>query len=261
MPPKKTYFSDGLQDESLGLFEEILITDPINYQAVLSLMSIYISKKFFDDAVKVFKTYYDNLAGRGLKREIIFKGAFAYLKDGDLEEAKIYFRKVLDTGARWADCFYNIALCHFLDGDIAEARNYLAQSLEINPNYLDAQYLQVEIWLKEGDKDNAIKQLKKMVAGLRDKLEQLQNPFDYDISVHFQDKVRLKELIAQLKSYTNRYPHFADYHFKLGLALEANEEIQESLVCYENAIRINSKYARARERFWQRGTGKKGRGK
>jgi len=82
-----------------------------------------------------------------------------HLREGNLEEAMVVLRDILDAGGESADILYFIGECYLRMEKLAEAERFFRHSLEINPRFLRAKEKLAHIMIHDGDYEAAEKML------------------------------------------------------------------------------------------------------
>jgi len=85
--------------------------------------------------------------------------ALVHLREGNLEEAMVVLRDILDAGGESADVLYFIGECYLRMEKWGEAERFFRRALEVNPDFLRAKEKLAHIMIRSGDYGGAEKML------------------------------------------------------------------------------------------------------
>jgi tetratricopeptide (TPR) repeat protein len=85
--------------------------------------------------------------------------ALVHLREGNLEEAMVVLRDILDAGGESADVLYFIGECYLRMEKWGEAERFFRRALEVNPAFLRAKEKVAHIMIRSGDYEGAEKML------------------------------------------------------------------------------------------------------
>ena len=123
-------------DDAIAGYEAVLKLFPAMRGVYEALGLIYLKKKDYPDAVRVFEA----AASRGEMSYVIANNlAVAYLAQEDYTQAEGYLLKVISLNADYTLAYYNLAMLYLRSGDLKKSAGFLAQYLQRNPKDLDAQ--------------------------------------------------------------------------------------------------------------------------
>jgi tetratricopeptide (TPR) repeat protein len=176
----------------------------------------------------------------------------ALLNSGKYHDAIDAFSQVVSL-CDWPDAYFHLALASRSLGDLDEARKMLEKAIEINPRYREALNERAHILEALDDKEEALKDYKKVIALFFAEYQAHEaEVYNYEMSVLFDNKDLVEELIRQLRRHIQKFPGFADGYYKLGQALEAKGLKSEAMLMFRKALEINPSYETARKCFWKR---------
>lgn len=123
-------------DDAIAGYESALNTFPAMRGVYEALGLIYLKKKNYADAARVFEA----AASRGEMSYVIANNlAVAYLAQEDYTKAENYLIKVLSLNPEYTLAYYNLAMLYLRSNDLKKAADFLAQYLRRNPKDVDAQ--------------------------------------------------------------------------------------------------------------------------
>ncbi len=248
-PGAPTYYSEGLLEELCEENRKKLAADPDNHLLRCSLATALAQLGRLDEALEEYRTLLDTHA----TPEYWNNYGKALLNAGQYERALPAFGEVLAAGCRWPDAHYHLALAFRGLGDLAEADRHLREAIALNPKYREALNERGQVLEALGRTEEALTEYKKVIAlFFAEYQEQDADAYNYDISVLFDSPDLVEESIRQLRRFVQKFPGFADAHYKLGQALEAKGLHTEAKLAYRRALEINPRYETARQSFWKR---------
>jgi tetratricopeptide (TPR) repeat protein len=83
---------------------------------------------------------------------------------GDLKSAEAAFRKVTRLAPKYAEAWVNIGITHLREGNLAAAQQALDTALKMRPNVAGVHYYLALVAKSQGEYDQALVHLKKIVA-------------------------------------------------------------------------------------------------
>ncbi len=246
---QQSYYSQGLLEEIVLENRKKLSTDPENVTLRGNLAVALAKLGKLEDAILEFKICLEKAASPEIWNNL----GKTYLNAGRYEEAINALSEVINRNYRWPDTYFNIALAFRGKGDLMGAEKHLQEAIKINPKYREAIHEMAEILEALNRKDEAMLEYKKVIALFFSEY-QFNDPGDYsyDLTVLFNNSELVEESIRRLRQFVQKFPAFADAHYKLGLALEAKGLKGEALLSFRKALEINPRYETARKSFWKR---------
>jgi tetratricopeptide (TPR) repeat protein len=244
----KSYYSEGLLEEFISETRKKLEQEPQNHHLRCSLANALAKNGSLDKAVEEYQT----CIKQSCSPEYVNNLGKALLNSGKYEEAIEAFNKVTSL-CNWPDAYFNLALAYRSKNDLASACKMLEKAIKINPRYREALNERAHILESLDRKDEALKDYKKVIALFFAEYQAHEaEVYNYEMSVLFDNKELVEELIRQLRKYIQKFPGFADGYYKLGQALEAKGMKSEAMLMFRKALEINPSYETARKCFWKR---------
>ncbi|MEW5722345.1 MAG: tetratricopeptide repeat protein [Thermodesulfobacteriota bacterium] len=112
---------------------------PLNAERQLALGEVLFETGDFDGAEKAYKT---SLELDPLKKTHVYNRLGITMRRlGDLEQARDYFQKALETAADEENLHFNLGQVYLDLGEKDKARRHLERALELNPGHLQAKNL------------------------------------------------------------------------------------------------------------------------
>lgn len=245
---KTSYYSRGLLEEAVAENKKKLTKEPKNHVLRCSLANGLSQLGEYEEAIKHFKIciktdpspeYWNNL-GKAL------------INTGEYKEAVAAFKEVQNL-CNWPDAYYYQGIAYKSLGDTTNADKALKEAIKLNPKYREAINERALILEALDKKDEALIEYKKVIALFFSEYQsQEAEQYTYDTSVLLDNEELIEELIRQLKRYTQKFPGFADGHYKLGQALKARGMNNEAIMSFRKALEINPNYETARKSFWNK---------
>lgn len=117
-------------DEARAAFEVVLEQEPNNAGAIVSLAELAVAEGDLDTAVMHFEAAID-----ATDDEIIpFNVGQIYFQNGRVVEAIEYYALAAERKIDWAEPHVQIAICHLNQGDFAMAAEHLNMAIEVEPD-------------------------------------------------------------------------------------------------------------------------------
>lgn len=247
-PAPRSYYSDGLLEEFISETRKKLEGESSNHLLRCSLANALAKNGQLEQAVDEYKRCIEI----NPSPEYVNNMGKALLNSGNYDEAITAFEKVVSL-CEWPDAFFHLGLAHRSLGDLAKACEMLQKAVNINPKYREALNERAHILEALNQKDEALKEYKKVIALFFAEYQAHEaEVYNYEMSVLFDNKELVEELIRQLRKYIQKFPGFADGYYKLGQALEAKGLKNEAMLMFRKALEINPSYETARKCFWKR---------
>lgn len=243
----RLYQNNAEFDSALKYYNEILSSNKSNPLALYNVAVIKTQMGKYQEAAMIYsallKTEEETLAQNDISLIDIQKDSYEnqikmaqnHLEKGETKKAKSIFNKLLETTTDDYRLYLGLADCSFAQGMNMFAKNYYEQALNLDNTNVEAltRYAQALYELKDYDLSLAI----------LDKIIEL-NPQDdksyYNKAlINYEQKsydIAREELINAL----NAKPTVADYHYLLGMILEAQGNSKDAIVAYEMFLQFST---------------------
>ncbi|HVO76763.1 MAG TPA: tetratricopeptide repeat protein [Candidatus Bathyarchaeia archaeon] len=99
----------------------------------------------------------DATKGEDKKGAVDLSFALVHLREGNLEEAMVVLRDILEAGGESADILYFIGECYLRMEKPSEAERFFRHSLEVNPHFLRAKEKLAHVMIRNGEYEAAEK--------------------------------------------------------------------------------------------------------
>ncbi len=147
-----TYFYLGELDKARTALESSLRLSPgygkARYYYGLLLYAL-------GDRKRAIEYLADATKGEERKGAVDLSFALVHLREGNLEEAMVVLRDILDAGGETADILYFIGECYLLMEKPEDAERFFRRSLEVNPRFLRAKEKLAHILIKSARYEEA----------------------------------------------------------------------------------------------------------
>ncbi len=166
--------------------------------------------------------------------------AFALLQQGQLAQARIIFKEILDIQPKHFDALQLLAMVEYQTGNPQIALKLINKAIGINPNNADIYSNRGVLFQELKQMDRALESYDKAIALKPDYAE-----------ANFNRGNVLRELSqfdAALESYDKAIaikPGYAEAYTNRGIALKELKHLDEALASYDKAIAIKPDYAEA----------------
>jgi Flp pilus assembly protein TadD len=193
------------------------------------------------DALDEAETILDDArgqAGENHVRVLHLAGLLAWARD-DFEHATGYLMQAADMSPDRADIYLDCAECLFMAEEIEEAEAQVRSALAldgVDPLQRDeARLLLAQIRLADDDPDESLEILQGIDPALK------QHPaFSSTLGAALLAKERYEESIAALREATRQEPDDPDFHYQLGLALEAGGHTDEARTQMQRVLELDA---------------------
>ncbi len=164
----------------------------------------------------------------------------AMTKEGRRDEAKAFYRQVIDRAPNYANARVNLAVLLIEDGDLAGAREHLERTVARYPDSPEAHYNLGVIALKEGDFTRARREFEAALADRPGDPRALNNLGS--LALRAGDHGRARELFTAAVSADPRYEEALN---NLGMFLGDEGRIDAARDLFRRALERNPNSARA----------------
>lgn len=93
----------------------------------------------------------DAMSGEERKGAVDLSFALVHLREGNLEEAMVVLRDILDAGGESADVLYFIGECYLRMEKAEDAERFFTRALEVNPRFLRAKQKLAHLMIRRGE--------------------------------------------------------------------------------------------------------------
>jgi len=164
------FFAKKKYDEAVSAFEQFLEKNPEAYQVYINVGNCYIQKNELDKATQEFNKVLErirlekeDLGGNEIAAKAMAGIGEVYFLKEDYENAKKYFKNVLDIYPTDEYLAYNLGELYFSNSEIDDAIHYFELSKQINPEW-GKPYLKLGYaYLNKGDLEKAKENLRKFI--------------------------------------------------------------------------------------------------
>ena len=87
----------------------------------------------------------------------LYEKGFAYYKQEELDQAKVYFNKTLSLDPQHVSAYYYRGIVHYRQALYDQAIADCTSALKINPRHTEAYNIRALVWLEKGEIDRAIR--------------------------------------------------------------------------------------------------------
>jgi len=200
----------------------------------------------------------------------LFSLAVQHHKRGDLENAKLLYKEILEANPAYYPALGNLAILEREFENYNVSKKLLKQTLQINPNYAGAHVCLGSLYQELGELQKAVNHYQQVVkinpnyadahnnlGSLYQELGELQKAIN-----HYQQAIKINSnhsnsyynlansyrKLGELQKAINHYqqaikinPNYADAYNNLGVLMKKLGDTQQAIKCYQKAIHINPK--------------------
>lgn len=245
----RSYFSPGLLEESIEENRKKLAADVGNHLVRHGLANSLLKAGRVEEALTEYKLCVE----QNPSPEYLMNYGKCLLNAGRYEDAVATFQRVIQANLRWPDAYFHMGRAYRGLGDTTKSAEMLREAISLHPKYREAINELAQILEELGHREEALVEYKKVIALFFGEYQfEDTDAYDYELSVLFDSPELVEESIRQLRQFVQKYPGYADGHYKLGQALEAKGLANEAMLAFRRALEINPRYESARRRFWKR---------
>ena len=154
--------------EALRMYEKAREADPTCVETYLNMAELYIAGRDYEKAKDILKKVFFLEKNNG---EALFHlGNIAYL-EGNLDEARIQYRKALESDYRNPRVAYHLASLYLDMGDPGNALFYLDQVLREDPYHVGARLRKIEILITQEKYEEPVRSADQLIERKPDTFE------------------------------------------------------------------------------------------
>jgi predicted O-linked N-acetylglucosamine transferase (SPINDLY family) len=169
-----------------------------------------------------------------------FQQALRHHQAGELHQAELLYRQVLEREPRHADALHMFGVIARQVGRHDLAAEYIQQAIRVRPEFPEAHNNLGIALIALGKGAEALASFQRAVALKPDFAEALGN-----LGNALKDHGRLDEAIASHRRALHLRPNSAQVHNNLGNALAKQGKLEDAVASYEQALRLKSDYPEA----------------
>lgn len=166
--------------------------------------------------------------------------ANALIKNGNLEEAEVIFKKLISSKVKKPIVFCNLAAIYGLKGKKEKMIDLLKKAIELEPNYPDAYSNLGVAYIEINEFEKAIDSLNKAIS-----LKSNFHSAHLNLGMAFAQKGELEKAIVSYKNAINLKEDFSDAHINLGIAKLRSGNSNDAISSFEKAIKVDFNNAEA----------------
>lgn len=243
----RLYQNNAEFESALKYYNEILTTNKLNPLALYNVAVIKTQMGKYQEAASLYNSLLKideiTLAQNEINIADIEKDSYEnnikmaqnYLETGETRKAKTLFNKLLSSNQDDYRLYLGLADCSFAQGMNMFAKNYYEQALNLDSSNIEAltRYAQALYELKDYELSLAVLDKITEINSKDDKSYYNKALINFEQKEY--DKAR-EELINAL----NAKPTVADYHYLLGMILEAQGNSKDAVVAYEMFLQFST---------------------
>lgn len=231
------YVNQQLYDKALRIYTTITENDPSDEKAALSRIQVLLDMERNDDALKELYSIRNHSEDPAKIDLIISK---VLLRKNEVSQAKQILSRLIREHDS-SEPRYMLALLAYQEEDYRASLNHLTHIKSDNDEFEEAIYLQIRIYEKLGNLDEAIIVLKKYMA-----VESDRNPLFYALlSSLYMAKGYNVEALKLMETAITLYPDNQQLLFEYGLVLEKNGKTDQAILIMEQVLEMDPDHAEA----------------
>jgi len=166
----------------------------------------------------------------------LFSLAVQHHKRGDLENAKLLYREILEANPAYYPALGNLAILEREFENYNVSKKLLKQTIQINPNYVGAHVCLGSLYQELGELQKAINHYQQAI-----KINPNYADAHNNLGSLYQELGELQKAINHYQQAIKINPNYADAHNNLGVLMKKLGDTQQAIKCYQKAIHINPK--------------------
>ena len=160
------------------------------------------------------------------------------LQQGNLDTASTFLKKTITLKPDDAMAYNNLAIVLQEQGKLDEAKESYCKAISLVPDYAEAHYNLANVLKEQGRLDEAIKSYEQAITLIPDYSEALCN-----LGNVLQEQGKPDEAIANFRQVIEIKPDYVEAYCNLGNALKEQDKLDEAVTIYNRAIAVNPQYA------------------
>ena len=268
-----TYHRNGVWQNRIGLWSDVLSKSPKNHRAYHNLGLALVKQERFEEAIGYYYeilriipnyVYAYYLIGDALSKQGKYEEAKAHyeealrinpdyaevhnnlgnvlLKQDKPEEAILHYKEMLRIDPGFAKAYYNLGNIFSQQGRYEEAITHYKKALRIDPDYAKAYHNLGIALARDGNFEDTISYYKEILRNNPGSAEAHNNLGELLFRQEKPD-----EAIGHYFEALRIDPDYDDAHYNLGVALEKKGGNKDAIFHYEEALRANPNHVKAHE--------------
>jgi tetratricopeptide (TPR) repeat protein len=238
--------ADGRIDEAINQYNETLLRDPNDADALYNLGNTFRDKGKLDQAVRCYE--------QGLQVELaelrrahqsqhkIIPGALNHLynnlgnileKQGKLNEAIQNYREAVKFKPDFARGYYNLGNALLSKGQPDEAADCYLKAVQIKPDFIEAHNNLGNILRSQHKFEEAVKHYRQVL-----KYDPFSPLVHCNIGVALGALGKYNEAVGHLYEALRLKPNSPDIHYNLATVLQSYQNLNEALIHYREALKL-----------------------
>jgi tetratricopeptide (TPR) repeat protein len=239
----EVYLERNELDKALEYFKKSVELNPKNEPAKLGYSEALVLKgdKSFEEVSVESSTYFYEQAIKFNANNAAAHAGLGEALDsmGKSDLAIVSYEKALALDPALTELFAPAGILYYQKGEIAKAEGYLAKALAARPTDGETQYFYGLILYKQNRNDEALR-------ALQSSIKTAPTPEAYLTLGEVYDRLeREREAIQSYQEAIRLNPKYAEAHYNLGVAFYNRERYLEAKTAYEEAVRLKNDYADA----------------
>jgi len=166
----------------------------------------------------------------------LFSLAVQHHKRGDLENAKLLYKEILEANPAYYPALGNLAILEREFENYNVSKKLLKQTLQINPNYAGAHVCLGSLYQELGELQKAVNHYQQVI-----KINPNYADAHNNLGSLYQELGELQKAINHYQQAIKINPNYADAYNNLGVLMKKLGDTKQAIKCYQKAIHINPK--------------------
>lgn len=214
----------GRDGEASAIYQDLIKTNPDNFDAYVLLSALYIKNKEFDKSIQTLEALKQRSSQPALAHYYL---GHAYELKQDLKTAETHYRKAFELEPRAKSAVGDLLRVQLLQGDVKRARAFAKEVISADPGNLIARRVLSQLLMGENQFDEALEHLNVLKT-----VEQDATETRFKIALIQLERQNYEEALRELLLVLAANPEHTEARFYLGSLYAAagkNEEAIEEL--------------------------------
>ena len=126
-------------DDAISYYRRAIAADPDYADAMNNLGVLYLELENWDEAIKCFNSALKNPLYRSPEKALSSLG-YAYYRKGEYSKAETYLKEAIVRNPIFSIAYYTLGLVYVKDGDDRSAIEQFQKAIDMVPGYIDAHW-------------------------------------------------------------------------------------------------------------------------
>ena len=229
--------NEGLIDQAVAGFIDVLNSDPSNTTANTHLAKCYAETGKYDEAIRYFEIA-DSLGPDD--PEVINAIGSCYLDTLELDKALARFNRAIELNPEYAEAYSNRGAVYEKSGDYPQAFKDCDKAIELDAEYAEAYSNRAVVHSRSGDYQRAIADLDKAIE-----LDPLYMQAYYNRAIAHQTLGNHQQALKDYDRVIELAPQHMTAYYNQGRAYQTSGNYQQAIQNFDRVVELAPQFAEA----------------